>query len=164
MNMDLKKRCVSCLLTLLMMAFAMPLMAQQESTPDQAPFVDSIGSRQKYAATIEMKKGYVSGICVMLSESDGYRASIFNEFGISALDFTYLPSKHKIKLQHVVKMLDKWYIRKILKHDLVHVMDHLQKGISTYTDEKYHIKYQFKILDDSKEINHEKNMNDATEE
>lgn len=162
--MDMKKRYVAFLLVLLMMLLSLPMMAQQEAVPDQAPFVDSIGSRQKYAATIEMKKGYLSGICVMVSEDDGYRASVFNEFGISALDFTYLPSKRKIKLQHVIKMLDKWYIRKVLKHDLVHVVDNLLQGISTYTDEKYHIKYQFNILDDSKESRLEKNLDDATEE
>ena len=160
----MKNRYVTYLLLLLMMALSIPTMAQQEAVPDQAPFVDSIGSRQKYAATIEMKKGYVSGICVMASEDDGYRASIFNEFGISALDFTYLPSKRKVKLQHVIKMLDKWYIRKVLKHDLVYVVDNLLQGISTYTNERFHIKYQFNVLEDSKESHQEKILDDATEE
>lgn len=139
-------------LTLLLLS--LPIKAQGE----QRPFVDSIGCKQKYAATIEMKKGYLSGICILAVEDDCFRASLFNEFGISALDFTYLQAKRKVKLQHVIKMLDKWYIRKVLKRDLAHVVDNLLEGIPTYVDEKYHIKYQFTLLNDTKETN------DATEE
>lgn len=106
-------------------------------------------SKQKYAATIEMKKGYLSGICILAKEEDIYRACLFNEFGISALDFTYEPARRKVKLQHVIKMLDKWYIRKVLKKDLANVVDNLLKGVTTYTDEKYHINYQFTRLNEN---------------
>lgn len=148
----MKKAICSLLLGVFILAGVLPIRAQE---------------RHKYAATIEMKQGYLSGICVMVSEKDVYRASFFNEFGISALDFTYQPSKRKVKLQHVIKMMDKWYIRRVLKHDLAHVVDNLLQGIPTYTDEKYHIKYQFTLLEDtseSKESDDITDTNDAIEE
>ena len=42
------------------------------------------GSRTKFTTTIEMPKGYVSGICVIMLEGDVLKGSIFNEFGITA--------------------------------------------------------------------------------
>ena len=150
----MKSKVLSGFMGLLLLISSLPLRAQV----GQAPLVDSIGCKQKFAATIEMKKGYLSGICILVVEDDCYRASLFNEFGISALDFTYQQNKRKIKLQHVIKMLDKWYIRKVLKRDLAHVIDNLLQGIPSYMDEKYHIKYQFTLLNDSE------GTNDATEE
>lgn len=150
MKLDGMRFCFCLFLGFALFASSQPIQAQQVA--DQAAFVDSIGSRQKYAATIEMKKGYVSGICFMTAEDEGYRASLFNEFGISALEFTYQPSKkHQVKLEQVLPMLDKWYIRRVLKRDMAHVVDNLLQGISTYTNEKYHIKYQFKLLNDATE-------------
>ncbi len=55
----------------------------------------------KYNASIEMKKGYLSGICILIRDKDGYKGSIFNEFGISVLDFTYQPVTGKVKLENV---------------------------------------------------------------
>jgi len=133
--------------------FSMSLMAQEETEPDQQPFVDSIGSRVKYAATIELKKGYISGICVLGSEAEAYHGVFFNEFGITAMEFTYQPAKKKLKLVNVIKMLDKWYIKRVLKKDLAHVVDNLLNGISTYKDEKYHINYKFTLLQDNDEGN-----------
>lgn len=149
----MKRKIRFYLLSLFLLALLIPMKAQGK----QEPLIDSIGYKQKYAATIEMKKGYLSGICVIVVEDDCYRACLFNEFGISALDFTYLQSKRKVQLQHVIKMLDKWYIRKVLKRDLAHVIDNLLQGIPSYQDEKYHIKYQFALLKNSE------GTSDATE-
>lgn len=113
--------------------------------------VFALPAKSKYAATIEMQKGYVSGICFLSEEGDTIRGSIFNEFGISVLDFTYLHSKQKVRLENVIKMLNKWYIKRVLKKDLASVLDHLQKGISSYQNEKYHINYQFIRLEDETE-------------
>ena len=135
-------------------------MAQQVESVNEMTFVDTIGAKAKYAATIEMKRGYVSGICMLAVEEDCYRMSLFNEFGISALDFTYQKSTGKVKLQHVIKMLDKWYIRKVLKQDLAKVVVNLMQGKPTYMDEKYQIKYQFQKLNDTTDLE----SNDATEE
>ena len=95
---------------------------------------------------IETDKGYVSGICFLSEEGDTVKGSIFNEFGISVLDFTYLRSRQKVRLENVIKMLDKWYIKRVLRKDLVQVLENLQRGLSSYRNEKYHILYQFTRL------------------
>lgn len=112
----------------------------------------ALAQKSKYAATIEMNKGYVSGICFLSEEGDTIKGSIFNEFGISVLDFTFLRSKHQVKLENVIKMLNKWYIKRVLRKDLAQVLDNLQQGIDSYRNEKYHINYQFsRIEDETKE-------------
>ena len=123
--------CISLLLSL-------PISVQAQTT-----FPSADGERAKYAAYIEMPKAYVSGICVLLQEDGLIKGSLFNEFGITALDFTYNPQRDKIKLHSVMKMMDKWYIRKVLKKDLRQVMKTLKEGQTEYTNQRRHIVYRF---------------------
>ena len=120
------------------MLFALPISVQAQTT-----FPSADGERAKYAAYIEMPKAYVSGICVLLQEDGLIKGSLFNEFGITALDFTYNPQRDKIKLHSVMKMMDKWYIRKVLKKDLRQVMKTLKEGQTEYTNQRRHIVYRF---------------------
>jgi hypothetical protein len=117
---------------------ALPISVQAQTT-----FPSAEGERAKYAAYIEMPKAYVSGICVLLQEDGLIKGSLFNEFGITALDFTYNPQRDKIKLHSVMKMMDKWYIRKVLKKDLRQVMKTLKEGQTEYTNQRRHIVYRF---------------------
>lgn len=119
------------------------LLAQPISVQAQTTFPSAEGERAKYAAYIEMPKAYVSGICVLLQEDGLIKGSLFNEFGITALDFTYNPQRDKIKLHSVMKMMDKWYIRKVLKKDLRQVMKTLKEGKTEYTNQRRHIVYRF---------------------
>ena len=123
--------CISLLL-------ALPISVQAQTT-----FPSADGERAKYAAYFEMPKAYVSGICVLLQEDGLIKGSLFNEFGITALDFTYNPQRDKIKLHSVMKMMDKWYIRKVLKKDLRQVMKTLKEGQTEYTNQRRHIVYRF---------------------
>ena len=123
--------CISLLL-------ALPISVQAQTT-----FPSAEGERAKYAAYIEMPKAYVSGICVLLQEDGLIKGSLFNEFGITALDFTYNPQRDKIKLHSVMKMMDKWYIRKVLKKDLRQVLKTLKEGQTEYTNQRRHIVYRF---------------------
>lgn len=145
MLLSMEKFFVSISIVLLSI-MALPLYAQQEIL-----FPDSVGSKMRYNATIEMPKGYVSGVCIMVNDNGVVKGSLFNEFGISAIDFTYESKKKKVKLLAVIQMLNKWYIKKVLKKDLVQVMDNLSKGISFYHDKKYKIDYDFTILKDATE-------------
>ena len=119
------------------------LLALSISVQAQTTFPSAEGERAKYAAYIEMPKAYVSGICVLLQEDGLIKGSLFNEFGITALDFTYNPQRDKIKLHSVMKMMDKWYIRKVLKKDLRQVMKTLKEGQTEYTNQRRHIVYRF---------------------
>ena len=134
----------------------LPISAQDIA--DQHPLPDSIGSKMKYNASIEMKKGYLSGICILIRDKDGYKGSIFNEFGISVLDFTYQPVTGKVKLENVIQLLDKWCIKRLLKQDLSQVIKNLQNGISIYDNKKYKIHYQFTELEETME--EKENMED----
>lgn len=119
----------------------------------QAPFPTTEGESIRYTAYIEMRnpsKGsetvYVSGICVLHREGDTIRGALFNEFGITAIDFSYQTTKKKVKLHTVMPMMNKWYIRKVLKKDLRRLMEGLQNGQTTWKDERYHIDYQLTPL------------------
>lgn len=101
------------------------------------------GEQVRFSAYIEMKRAYLSGLCILVGQSDGIKGSIFNEFGISAIDFSYHASRDRIKLHNVIKKMDKWYIRRVLRKDLKCLMHRLQQGNTIYEDNKYHISYTF---------------------
>jgi hypothetical protein len=111
-------------------------------------FPSSEGERCKYAAYIEMNGSYLSGICVLLKEDGIIKGCLFNEFGVTALDFTYQPERKKVKLHHVIQMMDKWYIRRVLRKDMAQVMAGLQNGRSDYKNERRKITYQFTPITD----------------
>lgn len=108
----------------------------------QTAFPTSEGERMRYDAYIQLPRAYVSGICILLREGDSVKGSLFNEFGITALDFTYCLRKQKIKLHSVMPIMDKWYIRRVLKKDLRQLMARLQQGETQYQNERRHITYQ----------------------
>ncbi len=140
------------LISFLLLGFSFSSQAQEANPPRQAVcYPDSAGSKVKYSATIEMRKGYMSGICILLNDGKEIKGCLFNEFGISALDFIYNPEKKKVKLLSVIKMLNKWYIKKVLKKDLVNVMENLRYGKMTYRDERFKIDYKFTLLEDATE-------------
>lgn len=126
--------------------------AQESVVVNQKPLLDSLGVKEKFATTIELPNGYLSGISVIKRETLCYRGVLFNEFGITALEFTYDPYKKKIRFAQLIAMLNKWYIRRLLKKDLCYVMENLFRGISTYKNEKYHIIYQFSLMDNKPEV------------
>lgn len=109
----------------------------------QATFPKADGERVRYNAMVEMPKGYLSGVCILLREGNEVRGSFFNEFGISAIDFTYLIDKDKVKLHSVIAMLNKWYIKRVLKKDLRELLNRLQQGETSYRDERHKIDYRF---------------------
>lgn len=103
------------------------------------------------SALIEMPKGYVSGLCVILREDEQLRCCLFNEFGITALDFSYDIVKQKVKINSAVAMLNKWHIKRTLREDLKQVIIGLERGDTLYTNHKRGIKYEFKPIADDTE-------------
>ncbi len=93
------------------------------------------------SATIEMGKGYVSGLCIMHLCGDTLRGSIFNEFGISAIDFEYRADRDRVRLLHVVSQLDKRFVRRTLRADLRQWLHALAQGQSTYHNQRRKITY-----------------------
>jgi hypothetical protein len=102
----------------------------------------------KYSAMIELPKAYLSGVCVMKTENDTITGCLFNEFGISALEFVRYPGKKRAKILSVIQMLDKWYIKRVLSRDIACLLDNLQLGKDEYRDERYKINYKFTLISD----------------
>lgn len=112
------------------------------------PFLRVPNSRIRYNAMVEMPRGYLSGIMILLNDEGEVRGSLFNEFGISALDFSYYPERRRVKIHHAVKMIDKWYIKRTLRADLAHLFDTLTEDGGEYTNAKRHIHYLLTPLHD----------------
>ena len=104
------------------------------------------GERARYSVQIDVKKAYISGICGMLFEDGKLKASVVNEFGFSAMDFEYDPQKDKVKIINIVKKLDHWYIKRVLKRDLRILIHNLRQGIYKHENTKYEIIYNFQPL------------------
>ena len=99
------------------------------------------GDSKEYQMTINMPKAYISGICVMANDGARVNGSIFNEFGLSMLSFSYLIEKDKVKILSAMKMINKWYIKRILRKDLLGVITCLQNNNTVYEDEDCDIQY-----------------------
>jgi len=106
----------------------------------------SEGERARYSVQIDVKKAYISGICGMLFEDGKLKASVVNEFGFSAMDFEYDTQKDKVKIINIVKKLDHWYIKRVLKRDLRILIHNLRQGIYKHENTKYEITYNFQPL------------------
>ena len=106
----------------------------------------SEGERARYSVQIDVKKAYISGICGMLFDEGKLKASVVNEFGFSAMDFEYDSQKDKVKIINIVKKLDHWYIKRVLKRDLRILIHNLKQGIYKHENTKYEITYNFQPL------------------
>lgn len=100
------------------------------------------GDKSRYSAYIELPRGaYLSGICYLVRQGDELRGSLFNEFGFSALDFSYSLRKDKVRLLSVIEMMDKWYIRRTLRRDLRKLLKVLEAGGTQYINQRRGITY-----------------------
>lgn len=116
------------------------LFAEAQSLPSNE------GERARYSVQIDVKKAYISGICGILFEDGKLKASVVNEFGLSAMDFEYDSRKDKVKIINIIKKLDHWYIKRVLKRDLRILLHNLEKGIYKHENAKYEITYTFQPL------------------
>lgn len=110
------------------------------------------GKRMQYGVTIDFGKAYVSGICIMMMEQQTVKSSIVNEFGISAIDFTYTPQSNKVRIVNVMSKLNKWYIKRTLKHDLRCLMQRMNNGQLSYRNDKRNITYTLSPLHENDSI------------
>ena len=149
---------ISLLVLSLLQAIAQP--ATKLST-DSAAVADS--SRRTFTALIETPKASISGICLLVQDSDTIKGAIVNEFGITALDFVYTRKDDKVRLVSAAPMLNKWYMRPVITADIRELLHALREGKFSYEDEKYHIRYSLSPINDD-DNNDNDNDNDDTEE
>ena len=134
---QLRQAYLASISTLLVLLMSSSLSAQSLLPQEE-------GQRVRFDAMIEMPKAYISGMCVLMLDEGLIKGSIFNEFGITAIDFNYQPVKGKVKLVSVLPMLNKWYIKRTLKKDIKQLMKSLELGDTTYVNNRHHITYIFK--------------------
>lgn len=102
-------------------------------------FPANSGDVCRYAAYVEIKKAYVSGVCVMANNDGIVSGGMFNEFGISLFDFTYDVGRDKVKITNCAAMIDRWYVKRVLRKDLHCLMGELKAGKNSYADTKHGI-------------------------
>lgn len=105
----------SARITLLFLSFLCSLftgIAQEIESEVNLPLT------HRYAFEVTMEKGHISGIMITKESDDTIAGTMVNEFGVSALSFVYDKRNNKIKLQDVMSILNKWYIKRVLKQDL----------------------------------------------
>lgn len=128
------------------------LLSPALSLKSQSLLPSPSGETLRYDACIELPRGYLSGVCIMRRDSTALKGSIVNEFGISAMDFIYDERKDRVRLLSVMKMLDRWYIRRTLRKDLRRLIQAMNGGKDEYRNERRRITYRFTPMADSLNI------------
>lgn len=103
------------------------------------------GDKVRYNLQVEIRNSFLSGICIMVNNDGIIASSIVNEFGISLMDFIYSEQKDKVKLCNMIKPLDRWYVKRLLKRSLRGMLKAMKSGDTEYIDEKNRIKYVFTL-------------------
>ena len=120
---------------LLINCLIIPLLgySQNEFLPSQT------GEVIKYTSTIAFRDVSISGICIIKYDvADKIVGTIINEFGVKAFDFIYNKTKKKIKCYNAIKMMNKWYIKQIIKSDLRFLLSH-SSNIETIDEGHHHL-------------------------
>lgn len=131
----------------LLIISAVLLFTSADNVIAQTLFPENVGDKARYSALIVTPKAYLSGICILYyAEDELVNGSLFNEFGISALDFSYNMKKDKVKLHHVLPQMNKWYIRRVLRKDLRSLLHELRSGKTEYIDKRYHLSYRLTLI------------------
>ncbi len=101
---------------------------------------------RRWNVEISFKQAAITGLCIIDTVEQQPRGTIVNEFGLKMTDFVCSPTG-KLKLHNLMPMLNKWYIRRTLRHDLQQIVKLLAtRDELTYENQKRHITYRFKPL------------------
>ena len=81
----------------------------------------------EYQFSMQARGNELTGICIVSEMEKGVSVgTIVNEFGVKALDFSI--EKGKVRVFNVIKPLDRWYIRKVLRKDFSFIFQHIKSG------------------------------------
>lgn len=115
-----------------------PLMAQQT-------FPIHEGDDIYYNFTMTTSLTEISGLCILKLNDEIVNVSIVNDFGTTLIDYSYQERKSKVKLHYVYSLLNKWYIRRLLKRHLKSIMIAMRNGETIYRDPKHKLTYTFTV-------------------
>lgn len=83
---------------------------------------NNIKLKKCYSIHIDFSNFYLSGICMVQLDNDVIVSSVVNEFALSTVTFQYEIRKDKIKIINIIKQLNNFYIKKIIKSDFKKIM------------------------------------------
>ena len=109
-------------------------------------FLANDGDSAKYSVMIDFAKAYISGIGIMARQENKIVCTVFNEFGVSVLSFSYDTDKKRTKLLNTIGFINKWYIKRVIKQDVNNVMSSMDTSGTTYINKKKNIIYTFTPL------------------
>lgn len=106
-------------------------MAQEEIVLADSVVVDTVATDtaeiRQYNLLLQVRRDEISGICVMkMISATEVIGTVINEFGLTAFDFEYKDGE--TQLSNLPPILDRWYIRRILKEDLSFFFSNLSLG------------------------------------
>lgn len=118
------------LISLLLLLFQLPCLAQEEIVAADTLITDSVVADsteiRQYDLMLEVGPQQLSGIFMMkMISPTEIIGTVINEFGLTAFDFEY--NGKKTKLSNLPPFLDKWYIRKVLQADMSFFFSNLPK-------------------------------------
>ena len=130
-----------------------------------ADYLLPLDGRQEYSVAITARGAEITGVCIVKTDAEGSRGAIVNEFGIHALDFMVSADRKKVKLLNVIPMMDRWYVRRVVKKDLRTLFNATADGEQaggrtvivepdgtvTLTNTRYKLKYSLKKLHEATE-------------
>ena len=88
------------------------------------PFRFDKDGRGLYNLEMDLRGHSITGITVMQQEQEELRGTVVNQMGLKAFDFIYNDTKQKVELHNVIKMMNRWYIRRVLRRDLRFLFSH----------------------------------------
>ena len=115
----------------MLLLFQLPCMAQEEMVLADSVVVDTVATDtaeiRQYNLLLQVRRDEISGICVMkMISATEVIGTVINEFGLTAFDFEYKDGE--TQLSNLPPILDRWYIRRILKEDLSFFFSNLSLG------------------------------------
>lgn len=150
----------SIFVSLLLWLLTVPCQGQMLQENDSLATTDTVESRS-YNLLIQIRGKELTGLCIM-DGSPGQHVvgTIVNDFGTKIYDFTY--DGRKARVLNVIKPIDRWYIRRVLRGDMAFIIANLDKPGETVinkrtivhlpdgeiqaTNKRFKIKYTFTPL------------------
>jgi len=95
------------------------LVSGDEPSTRIAVFAATGSNTIRLRTAILFGKAQLTGITVVKTSGDTARGVFLNEFGIKGFEFEVV--RGKCRLLHILKNMDKWYIRRTISDDLAYI-------------------------------------------
>lgn len=106
-------------------------------------------SATTWSAQITMPRGSLSGLCVVRVERDSLIGALINEFGVQAFDFHYDRISQKLRLQHLIPPLNRFFLRRVIRRDVRTFAPYFATGRAFVHENRHGIRYEFSPLPSS---------------